>query len=161
MNRQSAEKQIRKYITEFGKKFNASIEELNSIAMKESSRDPYIGLHPDGVSYGLMGITNDVEKEYRTYNGEFLDRENLKDNIKLSAWYWGERIPQMIEYFGAKNTLRNRVIAYNAGISYVVNGNEIPERTKGYIQHMQEGKKKTLISTVLALLLGFFGLSRI
>lgn len=133
---------LKKYCSLYG----ASLSEMKAIAFKESSNNPDIGLHPDGVSYGLMGITPIVVTEFKNFTGSQASRENVSDNIQIACWYWGIRIPQMLKYFDQKNSLRNRVICYNAGINYVVKQSELPARTIAYISYMQDLKKKSLFS---------------
>ena len=148
-------KLARDLIEKYSKKYGASVNEMNAIAMMESSFRPSLGVHPDGLSFGLMGITVPAQTEYNTRTGSFADRKQLNDNIAIACWYWGKRIPQMLKYFEKKNTLRNRTISYNAGISYVVNQKEIPARTLAYIQHMEDSKKK--ISFPLMIMTLLFG----
>ena len=144
MNEQNAKKQVKKYLSEYSAKYGASLSEMESIALRESSNDPLVGLHPDGISYGLLGITPIVEKEFLNMTGTLADRKIIRDNVILGCWFWGYRIPQMLKYFGHRNTLRNRVIAYNAGINYVVKQTELPGTTIAYIGFMESQKKKSL-----------------
>lgn len=87
---------------------------------------------------GLYQITPIVLLEYNQYHPWDIigdDEIFLPDrNEKVAKWYLFKRIPQMLVYYGKPVTVRNVLICYNAGISYVVKNKELPEETYGYIQ---------------------------
>lgn len=86
---------------------------------------------------GLYQITDICRREYLNYHkNERIAPEDLfnaKINERIAKWYINKRIPQMIRHYGKRLTNRNKIIAYNAGISYVVSGKEIPTETENYI----------------------------
>jgi soluble lytic murein transglycosylase-like protein len=66
------------------------------------------------------------------YNTEQLFNEEI--NERIANWYLHIRIPIMIAYYGKDVTIKNVLIAYNAGISYVAYDKSIPNETKNYIE---------------------------
>jgi len=111
--------------------------ELNKIAMIESSGNPRAWNKKDD-SRGLYQITPICLKEFNNFHpNKKYTRDDLwtvSVNTEIADWYLNKRIPQMLRHYGRPDTIENRLIAYNAGISYVVSGKQIPEITKSYIR---------------------------
>lgn len=87
---------------------------------------------------GLMQITPIVLKEYNSFHSTDYHIKKLYEpifNVKVGRWYLEKRIPQMLRYYKKPVSIRNILICYNAGISYVVSGKNIPSETKAYIQN--------------------------
>jgi hypothetical protein len=101
----------------------------NARAKRETSTDR---------SYGLYQISPIVLEEWNNFHPRHQYRiESLFDpyvNYTIYNWYMNKRIPQMLKHFGKPDTVRNRIIAYNAGISYVAHDKPIPSITKRYLE---------------------------
>lgn len=87
---------------------------------------------------GLYQVTPIVVKEWNAFHPEerFTNEDmfNAQRNYKVAEWYLNTRIPQMLRHFGKPVNVENVLISYNAGISYVVKGKELPEETSNYLQ---------------------------
>jgi len=122
---------------------NAEVIDMDKIAMIESSGNPLAHNKRDD-SRGLFQITKICLKEWNMYHPD--NQYTMKDlwyptvNRLIADWYLNKRIPQMIKHYGVDDTVENRIIAFNAGISYLVNGKEIPQITKNYIKKYRGGK---------------------
>ena len=111
------------------------IVDLSIIAKIESSNNPFAWNKADD-SRGLYQITPICLKEFNNYHSKKYaarDLWNVKVNREIADWYFNQRIPQMLRYYKVEDTLENRIIAYNAGIAYLVNKNPIPRITRLYI----------------------------
>lgn len=111
----------------------ASID-MSIIAQIESSGNPKAFNESSGA-VGLCQITPIVLKEYNQFNKLGYKMDDLYDgafNRDVANWYMNQRIPQMLKHFKIKDTVRNRLWAYNAGIGNVKK-NRMPEETKSYI----------------------------
>ena len=110
--------------------------DLSKIAQIESSGNPYAWNKKDD-SRGLYQITPICLKEYNNFHPR--DDYNMDDlwdvsiSTAIADWYINVRIPQMIKHYGKEDTIENRLIAYNAGISYIKSEKQIPPITKQYI----------------------------
>lgn len=148
--------QIKNEIGNLEFEFGIPAGEYLAIVKRESQNFVYQGrLHPDGVSKGLAGITKGAIQEYEDFTGNsFPDYMENSANLRVGAWYWGVRVPQLIKHFDKPVNLVNKVIAYNAGISYVANGtpfDDLPEITKNYVDYMQELPRYKSISDYIGL----------
>lgn len=87
---------------------------------------------------GSYQITPIVIKEWNNYNrGPQLTEKDLFNpitNEMVAKWYMNKRIPQMLRYYKVEDTWQNRIIAYNAGISYLIYKRDIPYETEKYIE---------------------------
>lgn len=104
--------------------------DLNAIAQIESSNRPHV-IGDDGKSFGMYQLSAPVIKEYGFTVKEVLDNPS-KQNL-VARWYLNVRIPQMIRHYGKPVTVKNQIIAYNAGISYVKTGKPLPKVTRDYL----------------------------
>jgi len=110
--------------------------DLNKIIHIESSGNPLAWRKADD-SRGLMQITPIVLKEWNNFHPR--EKHSANDlwnpaiNKKIGSWYMNARIPQLLKHYGKPDTLKNRIISYNAGISYVVKGKAMPEITRSYL----------------------------
>ena len=111
--------------------------DLNRIMMIESSGNPLAHNKKDD-SRGLFQITPICLKEYNNFHpgAEFSmdDLWNASISTLIADWYLNKRIPQMLKYYKKPVTAENILIAYNAGISYVVSGKPLPKITKLYLK---------------------------
>jgi len=62
-------------------------------------------------------------------------------NKEIAYWYMNVRIPQMLRYYGIEDTVENRLISYNAGVSYVFPGKKLPNETVGYLKKYHKQKE--------------------
>lgn len=111
--------------------------DLDKIAMIESSGNRLAWNKRDD-SRGLYQITPICLKEfnnfhpYEQYTSEDLWSATI--NERIAKWYLTERIPSMLRYYKRPITTENIIVAYNAGISYLVQAKSIPSITKRYIE---------------------------
>ncbi|MFW6311629.1 MAG: transglycosylase SLT domain-containing protein [Nanoarchaeota archaeon] len=105
----------------------------------ESSGNPQAYNQTSGAS-GLYQITNICLNDYNHYHTIQYTKDQLFNpeiNYKVADWYINKRIPQLLEYYNLPDTVKNRLIAYNAGITkvkaYMLN-KKIPQETKNYIK---------------------------
>ena len=112
------------------------VVDLNKIKMIESSncRDLY-GRYEH--ARGCYQITQIVVDEWNNFHkGESYVLDDMLDEAKakgVADWYLHVRIPQMIRYFNKEVTIRNIIISWNAGISYVAYDKPIPRITKLFL----------------------------
>ncbi len=110
---------------------------LDVIAKIESSNNPYAHNKTDGGSRGLYQISPICLKDYNKVNNtdyELKDLFNINVNKKIASWYFEVRIPYMLKRNNIKVTLENKIICYNAGITYLTKKKSIPNSTKEYIE---------------------------
>ena len=112
--------------------------DINAIIQIESSGNP-LAYNKRSQARGLMQITPICLDDYNGNGGVIFSvrTEELFDpkiNIMIGKWYLNYRIPQMLNYYGYPDTIENRLIAYNAGISFVVKGWALPKETRDYIK---------------------------
>lgn len=114
-----------------------SMIDLSVIASIESSNNPRAWRKADD-SRGLYQITPICLKEYRNFHPKSAwsmdDMWDPAKNEAVARWMLESRIPQMLRHFKKPDTLENRLIAYNAGISYVVSGKRLPTVTQSYLR---------------------------
>jgi len=138
--------QIRAEISALEFLYSIPAGEYLTIVKRESKDFEFNGrVHPDGVSMGLAGITQDAITEYEERTGNsFPDYLDPLANLRVGAWYYGARIPQMLAHYGKPNTWQNRLISYNAGIGYVVNETaveDLPTYTQNYLDYFSNQMK--------------------
>ncbi len=108
--------------------------DMSIIAQIESSNNPNAYNKRSGA-IGLCQVTPIVLADYdNTYNQKH-DVEMLYDkefNLIVSDWYINFKVPSYLRHYGLKDTIENRLFAYNAGIGRVKRG-IMPTETKNYI----------------------------
>jgi len=109
----------------------------------ESGGNPK-AFNPRSKCRGLYQISEICLKEFNNRHpwGKWTV-EDLFDpdiNTGIARWYMLERIPGMLRYFNQPVTLSNCLIAYNAGIKAVVDG-QVPKETKEYLHRYVECEK--------------------
>jgi len=108
---------------------------LSAIAMIESSGNPAaIGRTGDS---GLFQITDAVRTEYNKRTGARITTADLFDArtaTTIADWYLHKRIPEMLRYYKKPVTARNIIIAWNAGIRYVVRDEPLPRITEQFLK---------------------------
>ncbi len=65
-------------------------------------------------------------------NYDVADLFNININYEIANWYINTRIPQLLRHYGHDDTVTNRLISYNCGISCV--GKRLPRETRNYIK---------------------------
>ena len=112
---------------------------LTAIAMIESSGNPKaIGRTGDS---GLFQITDVVRREYNQRTGARIttaDLFNARTATTIADWYLHKRIPEMLRYYKKPVTARNIIIAWNAGIRYVVKDEPLPKITQQFLKKYQK-----------------------
>jgi len=105
---------------------------LPAIAQIESSgRDFVVG--DNGHAFGRYQITAPVIREHGRYTVAEAKASPAKQE-EIARWYLGKRIPAMIRAYGRPVTVRNILVAYNAGIAYVKTGKPLPKTTRDYLK---------------------------
>ena len=111
--------------------------DLANISMIESSGNVLAHNKKDD-SRGLYQITPICLKEYNNFHPKagysMDDLWNASISTKIADWYLNVRIPQMFKHYGILDTVPNRIVAWNAGISYLVNKKSLPKTTKEYLR---------------------------
>jgi len=116
---------------------------LETIKQIESSGNPR-AYNKTSHARGLYQITPIVLKDYNIYNKPRYNPADLFTpavNLKIAGWYLNVRIPQMLRYYNKPICINNILIAYNAGINYVVKGKKLPAETINYINNYHERTK--------------------
>ena len=117
--------------------------DMEKIAQIESSNNPLAWNKKDD-SRGLFQITPICLEDYNNFHPKAKhtmdDLWNVSISTLIADWYINQRIPQMLRYYDREDTVENRIIAFNAGISYVVSGKSIPKITKDYLRKYGELK---------------------
>jgi len=111
--------------------------DMHRIRMIESSGNPR-AYNTVSHARGLYQITPIVLVEWNNYHPYDTHTAwqlfGSRVNSKIAHWYMNYRIPQMMRYYRVEDTVDSRLVAYNAGISYVVHSKELPSETVGYIR---------------------------
>lgn len=108
---------------------------MDAIKQIESSGNP-LAHNKAEDGRGLFQINPICLKEYNNYHSrQYSSRELFEPavNTRIAIWYMSIRIPQMLKYYKVKDTVENRLIAWNAGISSARKG-RIPTTTRNYIK---------------------------
>lgn len=109
---------------------------MQVLAKIESSKNPLAYNKRTGAR-GLFQITKPCLLEFNEYNHKNYTLNQLYNpsiNYEVAFWYINTRIPQMLKYYQKEVTIRNILICYNAGISYVVENKELKKETKNYLK---------------------------
>lgn len=125
------------FLVIFTPKANASIIDMDKIMTIESNgRNVHSKIHNEHA-IGLFQITPILLKEYNSFHNSTYTRNdlfNLSLNRTIADWYLNVRIPQMLRAYRKPVTIRSVLIAYNAGVSYVVNEKALPSVTVRYLR---------------------------
>ena len=110
---------------------------INRIINIESKGDP-VAYNRNSGARGLCQITPICLKEWNNFHrNEQYSLNNLWNpeiNKKIAIWYLEVRIPQLLKHFKCEVSVRNIIICYNAGISYVVKHKALKKETSNYIK---------------------------
>lgn len=108
--------------------------DLNKIAIIESSGNPLAYNRNSGAT-GMYQIMPIVVKEYNnTFRSDLRVKDMFNSEIALtvSNWYINSKIPEYFRIYKIKDTVENRLWAYNAGIGLLKKGIK-PLETRKYI----------------------------
>ncbi len=111
------------------------IVNLSIISQIESSNNPNAYNKRSGA-VGMYQITKTCLDDYNASNYpkfELKAMYNKKCSKIVANWYLNEKIPFYLKHYGLKDTIENRLWAYNAGIGKVKRG-VMPKETKEYIE---------------------------
>lgn len=111
------------------------VVDMTIISQIESSNNPK-AYNNRSKAVGLCQITPVVLKEFNKRFHKHYSRNTLfngKTNLMVADWYANFRIPQMLRYYGIADTVRDRIWAFNAGISNV-RKHFLPKETQAYIR---------------------------
>lgn len=115
----------------------AGMIDLDKIAMIESSGNPRAHNKRDD-SRGLYQITKIALQDFNNMNPReqytMDDLWNPAINERIARWMFEKRLPQLIRHFKKPVTIENLIISFNAGISYVAHGKQIPPVTRLYLK---------------------------
>jgi len=109
---------------------------MTAIATIESSNNTE-AYNERSQARGLYQITPICLADYNQYHKDKIHLNQLfirEYNLEVANWYMNKRIPQLLIHYGLTDTLNNRLIAYNAGISYLIKNKTIPTETSNYIK---------------------------
>lgn len=109
---------------------------MGILARIESSYNP-LAFNSRTKARGLYQVTPICLKEFNQFTNKKYTLNQLfnpRINYEVSFWYINKRIPQMLRYYKKEITVRNILISYNAGISYVVENKELMKETKNYLK---------------------------
>jgi soluble lytic murein transglycosylase-like protein len=118
--------------------------DLNIIAQIESSNNP-LAINRRTQCYGLYQISQVCLTEYNQFHkADYtkIDLLNPDVNFQIAKWYIEKRIPQMLKYYRKPITVENLILAYNAGIRWVLKG-KVPKETQKYIKKYRRLKYET------------------
>jgi hypothetical protein len=118
--------------------------DLSIIAKIESSGNVRAINLKDGGSRGIYQIHPVCLADYNKLNNTKIKPDSLfiKDiNEKIAKWMFEVRIPQLLRHYGYKVTTYNKLVSYNAGITYVIYKKKIPKSTLSYIEKYNNFKK--------------------
>jgi len=96
-----------------------------------------IPINKKSKARGLYQITEICLKEYNHYNKKeykSIQLYNPNINYKIAYWYINIRIPQMLRYYKKEITIKNILICYYGGISYLIENKRLTKKIKNYIK---------------------------
>jgi hypothetical protein len=109
---------------------------MDKIAFIESSNNPN-AINKKDDSIGLYQITPILLREWNNFHPkEQYVRADLFDpdiNYLIAHWYLHKRIPAMLKHFKINDSIENRLISFNCGISCLTKNRELPKITKDYL----------------------------
>ena len=116
---------------------------LSIIILIESGGNP-LAFNKKSGAMGLCQIRKICLDDYNLYHPHNAIRPQdlftKKYNLKVAGWYLNHRIPQLLKHYGIKDTIDNRLWAYNAGFKKVVMG-VMPVETEEYIRRYHKIEK--------------------
>lgn len=100
----------------------------------------------NGKALGCYQLHKGVVAEYNQYKRALYRHDDVMRpdiGLKIANWYMNERIPNLLKYYGKKDTIKNRIFCYNMGIgNFIKKGEEnAPRTTKEYYRKYQDLSK--------------------
>jgi soluble lytic murein transglycosylase-like protein len=87
---------------------------------------------------GLYQITPICLADYNQFHDHKFKQNDLFNpdiNFSIADWYIGERIPQLFKHYHIEDSVENRIIAWNAGIKYLLESYpSVPSETVKFIR---------------------------
>lgn len=122
---------------------SASAADINMDIIKQiESSGNHLAHNKGEDARGLFQIRKPVLVEFNRMNNTGYSSNDLfipVVNEKVATWYMNRRILQMLKHYGIKDTVENRLIAYNAGIGTLRKG-IVPRGTRNYINRYNRMK---------------------
>lgn len=110
--------------------------DLKIIAQIESNNNPLAYNKRTGAS-GMYQLMPCVVEEYNArHTAPKIAFKAVFSPIvaqTIANWYLSIRIPQMLKHYGLKDTIENRLRAYNSGIGMLAKG-RYPTETRNYVK---------------------------
>jgi len=109
--------------------------DMSIITLIESSGDVNAYNKSSGA-IGLCQITPIVLVEYDRFFKTKHDKTELyvgQFNLMVADWYMNYKIPRYLKHYKIKDTVENRLRAYNSGIGTLVKGH-YPQETRDYVR---------------------------
>lgn len=110
--------------------------DMSIISKIESNNNP-LAYNPRTKAIGLYQITFICLKDYNNYHSKKITKQelfNTDNNYKVAYWYLNIRIPKMLKFYNKEISVKNILICYNTGISYIVKNKKLPTETVNYIK---------------------------
>ena len=135
--------EIKQIAARYAAKYGLPSDFVNAVIQIESNYNPNAYRAESGGRYsmGLMqvlrggGAVDEFEKVHGMKSDDwYYDVEN---NIKAGTWFLGSKIIDQLNHFNQPVTVRNIIIAYNAGIGNLIKGND-PSYTRVYLDKIQK-----------------------
>ena len=117
--------------------------DVRAIAVLESGGNP-LAYNAHEQAYGAFQIRQCVITDYntagpgRTHPLVLSDMYDPFISEVTADWYIYTAIPKYLQYYNIKDTVDNRLIAYNAGIGTLASGRKIPALTRAYVRLYKE-----------------------
>jgi len=116
--------------------------DMSIIAQIESSNNPN-AYNEVSKATGMYQITPVCLLDFNNYHKRKYSISEMfvpKKGYSVASWYMNTRIPQLLKHYGYEDTIDNRLIAYNWGISNT--GKPLCKETRNYIRKYREELKK-------------------
>lgn len=121
---------------------NKVVVDLEIIAKIESNHRANAYNSASGAT-GMFQVTAIALKDYNQQTGKQYKLRDMYDPAKarmVADWTLHVRFPQFFRAMNLDDTLENRIIAWNAGISYVKHKKPLPTETRNFITKYQRLK---------------------
>lgn len=133
---------------------------MKAICIIESSENPY-AVNEKTHCYGAFQISYVLLTEWnkiKNQNLTILSLYYFDTNYAISKWYWDERLPELMFWFGIPLKTDYLIACYNWGVGNVFkwykNGakwNRLPKETQNYIKRYHQLADKKLIQNAESL----------
>lgn len=139
MGRILGRSELEQLARKWGAEFKVDPALLVAVALVESGGDS-LAVGDGGDSLGLMQLHARGARATWAANGHApVDWFDPSENMRVAAWFLGKSIPVQLRQLGESLTVRNAVVAYNAGASRVKRpDHELPTVTQHYLRKVRE-----------------------